>query len=153
MAHSYVVVLKKKLEVAGDNETKMLKSVIRWGQTSKLHPYDRWAMLKSYHTFSVDDYAMILVNKWTNENLPDNVRDREEASILDEFLIEAHKESFMLHKSISSGQGMEMHNKQMKALVTDERVQSMRERLLEVLSERDYVLSTGVSLFLNLIEV
>lgn len=130
----------------------MFKAVVRWGQTSKLLPFNRWQLLRSFHKFSDDDYTMILVNEWTDDNLPERVRNREEASILDEFFIESHKDSFTLHKSISSGQGTETHNEQMKALVTEEQVQLMRERLLEVLTARDYVPSTGVSLFVDLIE-
>lgn len=130
----------------------MLKSVIRWGQTSKLLPWDRWEKLKCAYNFSLDDYAIILVNKWTNENLPVSVHDREEASILDGFLIEEHKDAFTLHKSISLGQDWEAHNKQMKVLVTADQVQLIHERLLEILKERDYVPSTGVSLILGLIE-
>lgn len=136
---------KKQLESAGTNQKKMFKSIVRWGQTSKLLPHDRWSMLKSKHESFKVGHKMILINEWTDENLADNVRDREEASILDEFLIESHKASFTLHASVSSGQGTETHNLQMQSLVTIEGVQFMRERLLEVLSKREYVPSTGVS--------
>lgn len=122
------------------NPDEQFKSIEYIGQAEKFTSTGRFYVHK-HRTFKTNDYAMLVVRRYTPNTVPAYSRDFGEASVIDEFLMWNFRNKMSLHSSCHPGFiSIEWISRIYTKMTEDQQLQNdMYANLHQVLDEKQYV--------------
>lgn len=100
--YNYIIVEKAVFE-SNSTDIGRRKSINYWGITTD--PYHRWVQHKSSNGFTDEKHAMIVLKKWTFDNLTPGIATPHSASLVYEHIIGRFKSQFSPISNAKSGNG------------------------------------------------
>ncbi|KAI6176354.1 hypothetical protein M3Y97_00788900 [Aphelenchoides bicaudatus] len=97
------VICNKKVRAEAETVKERRKAVNYWGVATE--PYTRWSSHKSKNDFTDESHELLILRKWTDDNLPEGVFTHKSAALVDEHILGSFCKQFTPIEKAKSGNG------------------------------------------------